>query len=164
MGVEPCLARSSTVLLLAVGRQRHEEHPAPERGPDAPADLVAVDAREPDVDERDIRSGRQEIVDGLEAVDGDEVGSLALDALAHLQQRLLGAMLGVLGALVAFVDEHQSTDFILLMAVSPILRVSVMSFFCQRLLLTWPTHARLFVWHVPAPRADDPALYPREAP
>jgi hypothetical protein len=81
---------------------------------------VAVDAREPDVDERDIRSGRQEIVDGLEAVDGDEVGSLALDALAHLQQRLLSAMLGVLGALVAFVDEHQSTDFILLMAVSPI--------------------------------------------
>jgi hypothetical protein len=64
MGVEPCLARSPTVLLPAVGRQRHEEHPAPERDPDAPADLVAVDAREPDVDERDLRSGRQEIVDG----------------------------------------------------------------------------------------------------
>ena len=33
------------MLLSAVGRQRHEEPPAPERGPIAPADLVAVDAQ-----------------------------------------------------------------------------------------------------------------------
>ena len=75
--------------------------------------------------------GRQEIVDGLEAVDGDEVGSLALEALAH-QQRLLGAMPRVLGALVAFVDEHQSADFILLVAVSPIFESQWREFCCQR--------------------------------
>jgi hypothetical protein len=46
MGVEPCLPRSPPILLTAVGRQRHEEHPAPERGPEAPADFVAVDAQE----------------------------------------------------------------------------------------------------------------------
>jgi len=46
MGVEPCLARSPPVLLPAVGRQRHEEHPTPERGPEAPTDFVAADAQE----------------------------------------------------------------------------------------------------------------------
>jgi hypothetical protein len=97
MGVEPYLAQSPAILLPAVGRQRHEEPPAPKHAPDAPADLVPVDAREPDVNERDIRSGRQGIVDVLEAVDGEEVGSLAFDALADLQQlrsvsgRALGA-------------------------------------------------------------------------
>jgi hypothetical protein len=68
----------------------------------------------------------------LEAVDGDEVGSLALEALAHLQQRLLGAMPRVLGALVAFVDAHQSADFILLVAVSPIFESRWREFYCQR--------------------------------
>ena len=111
-------------------------------------------------DERDIRSGRQGIVDVLEAVDGEEVGSLALDAVAHLQQRLLG----VLGARVAFLDEHWSADFILLMAGSSIFESRWRDFFCQRLLLTWPTHARHFLWHVPPREQKILVCPPREAP
>ena len=80
MGVEPCLARSSTVLLLAVGRQRHEEHPVPSAAqmrrptswPSMPGSLMSMNAISGAVARRS---------DGLEAVDGDEVGSLALDAL-----------------------------------------------------------------------------------
>ena len=59
MGVESGLTRSLTVVLLAVGRHRHQKHPDPERSSDTPADLVAVDTGKPDVDERDLRNGRQ---------------------------------------------------------------------------------------------------------
>ena len=44
------------------------------------------------VDERPaIRDVGQEVVDGLEAVDGHEVGFLALDAVDHVRQRLVDA-------------------------------------------------------------------------
>src|SRR2546428_1728880 len=68
MGVEPCLGRSPTVLLQAVGRQRDEEHPAPEPGANAPADLVTVDAGKSDVDERYLRGGRQRELHALRPV------------------------------------------------------------------------------------------------
>jgi hypothetical protein len=79
--------------------------------------------------------------------------------VAHLQQRLLG----VLGARVAFLDEHWSADFILLMAGSTIFESRWRDFFCQRPLLTWPTHPRHFVWHVPASRAEDPGPAPERS-
>src|SRR5512147_879186 len=68
MGVEPGRARSPMVLLLAVARQRHEKHPPPEHGPDAPADLVAVDTRQPDVDEGDVGGGRERELHALWAI------------------------------------------------------------------------------------------------
>lgn len=63
------------------------------------------------------------------------------NALVHLQQHPLG----VLGARVAFLDEHWSAEVILFMAGSSVFESRRRNSFCQRLLLTWPTRARHFV-------------------
>ncbi len=55
MGVEPGRSGALAVLILAVAGQCHDEHPATPRFlPQLPGDLIAIHARQANVQERDI--------------------------------------------------------------------------------------------------------------
>ncbi len=86
MGVEAGRCGARAVLGLPVAGERHEEHLRANGGAHATRDLEAVDERQADVDEGDVRPDGEGPRDALDAVDGDV--DLVAEALEQLLKRL----------------------------------------------------------------------------
>src|SRR4029453_1934865 len=70
MRIEPGVERLWAIVRLTIAREGHQENRPAERTPNLARDLVTIELRQPDIDQRDVRVLAQDRVETSGSIDG----------------------------------------------------------------------------------------------